>query len=39
MADLRFNTIYGRNLVAELKNIVQRPYVVITMEDICDKFK
>ena len=39
MADLRFNTIYGRNLVAELKNIVQRPYVVVTMEDLWDKFK
>ena len=39
MSDKLFNTIYGRNLVAELKNIVQRPYLVVTMEDLWEKFK
>lgn len=39
MQDKMFTTIYGRNLVAELKNIVQRPYLVVTMEDIWDLFK
>ncbi len=39
MSSKLFNTIYGRNLVAELKNIVQRPYLVVTMEDLWDKFK
>ena len=34
-----FTTIYGRNLVGELKNIVQRPYLVVTMEDLWEKFK
>lgn len=34
-----FNTIYGRNLIGELKNIVQRPYLVVTMEDLWDMFK
>lgn len=39
MSDKLFNTIYGRNLVTELKNIVQKPYLVVTMEDLWDKFK
>jgi len=39
VSDKLFNTIFGRNLVAELKNIVQRPYLVVTMEDLWDKFK
>ena len=39
MAKKLFNTIYGRNLVGELKNIVQRPYLVVTMEDLWEKFK
>ena len=34
MSEKLFNTIYGRNLVSELKNIVQRPYLVVTMEDL-----
>lgn len=39
MSSQYFNTIFGRGLVAELKNIVQRPYLVVTMEDLWDKFK
>lgn len=39
VAKKMFQTIYGRNLVGELKNIVQRPYLVVTMEDLWDKFK
>lgn len=39
MEESLFRTIYGRNLVAELKNIVQRPYLVVTMEDLWDRFK
>ena len=39
MAKKLFMTIYGRNLVGELKNIVQRPYLVVTMEDLWDRFK
>lgn len=39
MAKKMFTTIYGRNLVGELKNIVQRPYLVVTMEDLWEKFK
>lgn len=39
MSSKLFNTIYGRNLIAELKNIVQRPYLVVTMEDLWDRFK
>ena len=37
MAKKLFTTIYGRNLVGELKNIVQRPYLVVTMEDLWDQ--
>ena len=39
MAKKMFTTIYGRNLIGELKNIVQRPYLVVTMEDLWEKFK
>lgn len=39
MSDKLFNTIYGRGLVGELKNIVQRPYLVVTMEDLWEIFK
>ncbi len=39
MSDKLFNTIYGRGLMGELKNIVQRPYLVVTMEDLWDIFK
>lgn len=33
-----FNTVYGRNLVGELKNFVHQPALVVTMEDLWDKF-
>lgn len=39
MSDQLFNTIYGRNLLGELKNIVQRPYLVVTMEDLWEQFQ
>lgn len=39
MSDKLFHTIYGRGLVGELKNIVQRPYLVVTMEDLWNIFK
>lgn len=39
MSERLFNTIYGRGLIGELKNIVQRPYLVVTMEDLWDLFK
>lgn len=35
----KFNTVYGRNLFAEIKNFVHRPYLVVTMEDLWEKFK
>lgn len=34
-----FNTVYGRNLVAEVPAVVFRPYVVITMKDLWPKFE
>lgn len=34
-----FSTIYGRNLVAELRHFVHRPYLVVTMEDLWPKFE
>jgi glycerol dehydrogenase-like iron-containing ADH family enzyme len=34
-----FTTIYGRNLVGELRNFVHRPYLVVTMEDLWSKFE
>ncbi|MGZ4392290.1 MAG: iron-containing alcohol dehydrogenase [Gaiellaceae bacterium] len=40
MAELQlFNTVYGRNLLAELPMILARPYVVVTMRDIWPKFE
>jgi glycerol dehydrogenase-like iron-containing ADH family enzyme len=39
MEEKLFNTIYGRNLIPELKNIVQRPYLVVTMEELWEKFE
>jgi glycerol-1-phosphate dehydrogenase [NAD(P)+] len=33
-----FQTVYGRGLVPELKTFVQRPYLVVTMEDLWDRF-
>ncbi len=38
-SDPGFRTIFGRNLVGELKKIVQRPYLVSTMEDLWPLFK
>ncbi len=34
-----FTTIYGRNLIGELKNFVHRPYLVVTMQDLWPRFK
>jgi len=34
-----FTTIYGRNLVGEIKNFVHRPYLVITMADLWPLFE
>ena len=34
-----FPTVYGRNLVAELKNFVHRPYLVVTMEELWPQFE
>ncbi len=40
MADLQlFNTVYGRNLLAELPMILARPYLVVTMRDLWPKFE
>lgn len=39
MKDELFNTIYGRGLIGELKNIAQPPYLVVTMEDIWPLFQ
>jgi glycerol dehydrogenase-like iron-containing ADH family enzyme len=36
--DELFTTIYGRNLVPELRYFVHRPYLVVTMEDLWPKF-
>ena len=33
-----FTTIFGRNLLAELPNFVHRPYLVVTMDDLWEKF-
>lgn len=35
----QFVTIYGRNLIPELPVFVHRPYLVVTMADLWDKFK
>lgn len=34
-----FPTIYGRNLISELKNFVHPPFLVVTMEDLWPKFE
>jgi glycerol-1-phosphate dehydrogenase [NAD(P)+] len=34
-----FTTIYGRNLVGELRHVAHRPYLVVTMEDLWRKFR
>jgi glycerol dehydrogenase-like iron-containing ADH family enzyme len=33
-----FQTVYGRGLVPELKTFVHRPYLVVTMADLWDRF-
>jgi glycerol dehydrogenase-like iron-containing ADH family enzyme len=33
-----FTTIYGRNLLAEFQHFVHQPCLVVTMEDLWDKF-
>lgn len=33
-----FTTVFGRGLVAELPNFVHRPYLVVTMDDLWEKF-
>jgi len=33
-----FTTVFGRGLVGELKEFVQRPYLVVTMEDLWPAF-
>ncbi|HRW05876.1 MAG TPA: iron-containing alcohol dehydrogenase [Caldilineaceae bacterium] len=33
-----FPTIFGRNLIGELPNFAHRPYLVVTMADLWDKF-
>jgi glycerol dehydrogenase-like iron-containing ADH family enzyme len=33
-----FPTVYGRNLVGELRHFVHRPYLVVTMEDLWPRF-
>jgi glycerol dehydrogenase-like iron-containing ADH family enzyme len=33
-----FTTIYGRNLIAELPAIAHRPYLVVTMADLWERF-
>lgn len=35
----QFTTIFGRNLLAELPNIAHRPYLVVTMPDLWEKFR
>jgi hypothetical protein len=34
-----FQTVLGRNLVGELKNLVHRPFLVVTMENMWPKFQ
>lgn len=36
--DQTFTTIFGRNLIAELPNIAHWPYLVVTMEDLWERF-
>ena len=33
-----FHTVYGRNLVGELKHFLHRPYLVVTMDDLWPAF-
>jgi glycerol dehydrogenase-like iron-containing ADH family enzyme len=39
MSDMLFDTVYGHNLVAELRHFCHRPYLVVTMRDIWHKFE
>lgn len=34
-----FQTVFGRNLVAELRQFVHRPYLVVTMDDLWPRFE
>ncbi len=34
-----FPTIYGRNLIGELKNFVHQPFLIVTMSDLWEIFK
>jgi len=34
-----FQTVFGRNLVAELPAFVNRPYLVVTMADLWPRFE
>lgn len=33
-----FQTIYGRNLIGEFPNFAHRPYLIVTMRDLWEKF-
>ena len=35
----QFQTIYGRNLLAEISNIIPKKSLIVTMEDLWDKWK
>ncbi len=39
MAGGTFHTVYGRNLVGELKAFVHRPHLVVTMEELWPRFR
>jgi glycerol-1-phosphate dehydrogenase [NAD(P)+] len=34
-----FPTVFGRNLIGELRNFVHRPYLVVTMDDLWPRFE
>jgi glycerol-1-phosphate dehydrogenase [NAD(P)+] len=34
-----FTTVFGRELIGELRNFVHRPYIVVTMEDLWPRFE
>jgi glycerol dehydrogenase-like iron-containing ADH family enzyme len=34
-----FPTVFGRNLIGELRNFAHRPYLVVTMDDLWPKFE
>ena len=36
---MKFNTVYGHNLLAELKDTCRWPYLVVTMEDMWEHFQ